>query len=378
MKKHVLGLFLLALAFFAPANVGQATLVTLPSPIFWPGLSSFSSSNAPSFSNTITVDAAGEYLAYVFTARENMVVSHVGFRLSAPASGSPTATVTIENLDSGGLPSGTPSFGSSAGTSATLVANTNPLVALGASATIPAGSDFAVKIAYASGTSFVLSQVGGVAFPNATAKPYLVNNTGTPTRSIMPSGALIGLGSSATTFYQVPGAIPLSSISGGTFNNTSAAKRGLRFTLPFNCRIVGIRWYNANAAGDYNALLLDDAGSTIESTPFDGDTNGVTNNGPSQVFFDTPFIGSAGTTYRAAIEPTTATNVNLSTMVLVSSSYRAASPLGTTGHYTTFTTGGGWDDSETGTVPLMDIIIDQIDNGTGAGSSGGNSIIGVQ
>jgi hypothetical protein len=344
------------------------TLVSLPSPIYWPGLSSTRST--PTLGTAVTLDAAGEYVSYVFCAREDMTVSHVGFRAGVVA-GSPTCTVGIEAPDSSGFPAGSAGFGSTNATTATISSNTWVLTALGGSATITKGQVFCVKIAYASGTS-VIVQHTALSAPCAIALPYSVVNTGSPTRTVMEQNiANIALGSDSTTFYQVPGAFPISAISGNTFNNTNAAKRGLRFTPPMRCRVIGLRWYGTTSFGDFNAAIYDDTtGSAVEvsnsSTAFDGEYSAVANSGNNIIFFDNAVTCSAGTTYRAAIEPTSATNVNLSTITLPSASYRGASPAGATAHYTTFVT-GGWTDTATDQLPLMDIVIDQVDDGTGTG-----------
>ena len=168
-------------------------------------------------------------------------------------------------------------------------------------------------------------------------------------------------------------------MTGGGFSNSVAgAKRGLRFTIPMNARIVGIRLSTQNSAGDYNVCIYDDAGSELSNscTAYTGAVAPAAATGVNWTFLDNTVTVTAGTTYRAAIEPTSATNVRLDAFVLPSASYRGATPIGTTGHYTTFTTAGGWVDSATDTVPLMDILLDQVDNGTGAGTSGGRIIGG--
>jgi hypothetical protein len=148
------------------------------------------------------------------------------------------------------------------------------------------------------------------------------------------------------------------------------------------CRVIGLRWFGANAVGDVNAAIYDDTvGTAVElsssSTAFDGDNTAasVSPNRPFTVYFDNPVTCNAGTTYRAAIEPSSATNTNLYTLTLHSANYRGASPAGTTAHYTTFVT-GGWTDTATDQLPTMDIIIDQVDDGTGSGSSGGQRVFG--
>lgn len=348
------------------------TLVSLPSPILWPGIA-VTVAGAPTIAAGPTVDAAGEYIAYVFCAKEDMVVSHVGFR-AGTSTGSPTIEVRIETVDASGLPSGTLWATNTNGTTGTVSSNTNVLQALTASASITKGQVFCVKIAYASGTSQVIQVINNINTIPSASLPYIVTNTGTPTKSAFGNNSsLVALGSSSTTFYHVPGAYPLSAAGAGTFNNTNSAKRGLRFTPPMNCRVIGIRWFSASAVGDYNAVIYSDAGSELSSssTAFDGDYSGGIV--ATSVYFDNPVTLTAGTTYRAAIEPSSATNVNVSTITLPTVNYRTSSPAGTTAHYTTFAT-ATWTDTATDTLPLLDILIDQVDDGAG---SGGGGVIGV-
>lgn len=356
------------------------TLVTLPSPSFFPLVGNIT--NAVSLGTAATLTSAGHYIAYTFVAKEAMTVSHVGFR-AGTASGSPTIEVRIETLDPAtGLPSGTlwnSPTNTTNGTTGTISSNTYVLQALTASASIARGQVFSVKFALASGTSQVISSISNLSNSFASNAAQVIN-TGTPTKSALANtSAAIALGSSSTTFYQVPGTIPCSGNSGGTFNNTNSARRGLRFTPPMNCRAVGVRWFNGNQTGDFNAVLYDDAGSELgtSSTSFDGDYSGASNNGANIVYFDNSVSLTAGITYRVAIEPTSATNVNVPTITLPSTSYQSGSPLGTMGHYTTYAS-GSWDDGATNqaNVPLMDLIYDQVDNGSGTGGGGVIGVIG--
>lgn len=348
------------------------TLVSLQSPIYWPGIGNVN--NTPAYSNPTSLTAAGHYHAYIFVAREDMVISHVLYRVGA-STGSPTVTVSIETIDATGLPAGADGFGSTnSGASGALTANTVTLAALGGSATITKGTPFAVKIAYTSGTTVSMSAVANVNSQYSSALPYMVINTASAVKTAMSTtngAGIVAVGSSATTFYQLPGAmVPYSNVAGGgAFNNTNSAKRGLVFTIPMNCRCIGIRFFNGTSTGNYNAVIFDNGGTPAElsssSTAFDGDLNAV-NASMLNVYFDNTVTLTAGTTYRAVIEPTSATNVTMLTYTLSSTNYRGATPLGTAGNYTTFAT-ATWTDSATTDVPLLDIIIDQIDNGSGTG-----------
>lgn len=348
------------------------TLVSLPSPINFPGIVGKPTGGA--FFNTIaSLTSVGHYQAVIFVAREDMVVSHVGVRLGAVA-GSPTLTVTVETVDTTtGLPNGA-GFGSSSGTTGTVTSSSNVLQALGASATIPKGTVYAVKFALASGTSAVIQGLGNTAYGGNSNLPYFANNTGTPAKAVVGTTTpTVAVGSSATTFYQADGSIPLSAVANGAFNNSTAgAKRGLLFTPPMDCRAIGIKWQNEAATGAFNAVLYDNSGSELSSssTAFGSTVQGTAYS--THVYFDSPVTLSAGTPYRIAIEPTSTTNVNVSTFTLVSADYRSASPAGTTAQYTTFTTAGGWVDSGNEAIlPVMDVILDQVDDGAGTGGGGG-------
>lgn len=354
------------------------TLVSLPSPILWPGLLG-DVNTAPGLGNLTTLTSVGHYWAYIFCAREAMTISHVGFRAGTVA-GSPTAEVRIETVDgSTGLPSGTLWATNTNGTTGTVTTGSNVLQALTASASITAGQIFCVKIVLASGTSIIVQQTGSAASPYDSALPYTVVNTGTPTKAVLNGTGSIALGSSSTTFYQVPGTIPISAVTAGAFNNTNGARRGLRFTPPMKCRVIGLRWFGSNAVGDVNAAIYSDAGSELSSssTAFDGDNTAASASGnrPFVVYFDNPVTCDAGTTYRAVIEPSSATNSNLYTYTLPSADYRRASPAGTTAHYTTYAS-AAWNDTNTTVLPYMDVLIDQVDDGTGSGSGGGQRVFG--
>lgn len=348
-------------------------LVSLGGPIAWPGLVP-SVAGGFSTSSYANLTSAGHYIAYIYAASQDMVISHVGFRV-ATATGSPTADVRIETVDASGFPSGTLWGTNTNIVTGTLSANTNTLQALTASATITKGQVFCVKLAYASGTALAIGYMD-VSLPKNLVMPYRVTNTGTPTKGLLNAETpILALGSSSTTFYCIPGAFPINGLTAGTFNNTNSARRGLRFTIPMNCRAVGIHWYNNGQIGDYNATLYNDAGTELSSssTAYDGDYAVASSNGTSYVYFDNTVTLTAGTIYRISIEPTTATNCNVYAYSFLAPEYRSATAAGTGCLYTTFAT-GAWTDTATSNLPVMDLLIDQVDNGSGGAASGGGII----
>lgn len=375
--KKILGIFLSLVIAIAPVNVGMATLVTIPAPLIYPGIVGAVTGTVALATNT-TLTATGHYASVVFVARENMVISHVGFRTGTVSGTTPQITASIETIDgTTGIPSGSNAGGSTPSAGTTVSSNTYTLLALGGSATLAKGAMFAVKTALTSGTtpSVVIQGVSQLTLPSQTSLPYNVNNTGTPTKSIINGMSLFALGSSATTFYQMPGALPFNAVGTNAFNNTNSAKRGLKFSLPFNCRIIGIRFVNGQT-GDFNAGIYDASGAGVGSTvtAYDGDNQASSASTTSLVYFSTALSYTAGTTYYAAIEPTSATNSNVSTFTLPSTDYLSATPAGNNGIYSVFAT-SAWTDDNT-KIPLLDILIDQIDNGAGSGGAGGRIIGG--
>lgn len=335
-------------------------LQNIAKPLPWPGINLANTTVVVGASTTL--DASGEYECYIGYAREAMAVSHVGFRV-AVATGSPTVDVRIETVDAAtGLPSGTLWATTTNIVTGALSTGWN-LVALTSTANIAKGQAFAVKILYNGGTSVQLNNVGGV-IEGQKAVPYRVVNTGTPTKTVLSATPAMALGSSSTTFYRLIGMLPIITVTGGTFNNTNSAKRGLRFQVPFACRVTGLRHYLGTAVGDFNIAILDDSGSELSgsSTAYEGDIGLNTVSGSVDLFFDNPVILQPNTWYRATVEPSSATNSAVMFFTLPSSDYQSGMPGGSNSHYTTFAS-ATWDDTGTDKLPLMDILIDQLDDG---------------
>jgi len=354
------------------------TLVTLRKPFLWPGVTG-KVTLQPSLGTTITLDGAGDHLSYVFAAREAMTITHIGFK-PATATGSPTIDVRIETVGATGLPSGTLWGTNTNIVTGAIASNTYNQQALTASASISAGQVFAIKLAYASGTNLTFHQLGSITW-ESEAFPYEVRQiagSDAKAATLQTTLGCFSAWSSSTTPYFLEGMVPASAFANNSFNNTNSAKRGLKFTAPFNGRLIGVRFYHAGQAGDFNVVLFDNGGTPAElgstSTAYDGDVSGGANTGSLFCPFDNPVTIAAGTVYRAMVEPSSATNVNLSTLTVPGADYRNATPWGTDGHYTTFAS-AAWDDTNTTVFPIMDLVFDQIDNGAGTGGSGGQRVI---
>jgi hypothetical protein len=284
-------------------------------------------------------------------------VTDVGFLIGS-ATGSPTADVRIETVDSSMNPSGT-LFGTNTNAISATLTNGWNTVTLTAAASIPRGSIFAVKIVYNSGTSFQTKRkTDGL----RNGLPFHVTNvTGSAVKSSVCF--LMALGSSPTDWYAIPGMAAEVTTQTITFNNSVAgAKRGLRFKVPVACRCAGFQIGQPIFSGDFNLRLEDDSGAELSGSSIAVDGSVGWGAVGYYYFFDNPVDLDANTWYRVSIEPTTGTNVQFFVQNLPSADYRHT--LGWDGgncQYFTHTTAGGFDDSDTDTVPFCFLLLDQIE-----------------
>jgi hypothetical protein len=358
-------------------------LQTLPSPLFYPGMLK-NSTAAPNSGNSSTIvnDGTPRYVAYVFSAKEAMTVSHVGI-MHGTVTASGALTLQMTTVDGSGVPSTLlGATNSAAVNTGALTSSTFTLHALAESATITKGQVFALKMLHQGGTSVQTRVWSSAASPAAYANfPYQITDV---TGSAVKSGAgikMVVFGSDATTFYQVDGTMPASStsVSANAFSDSVAgAKRGAIFQVPFKCTASGAKVYAAASSGGFNAAIYDSGGAELSSssTAWDADHSANGDGVAAHVMFDNDVTLSPGTDYRLVIEPTSATNCNMYTAAISSTIYRAAWPGGTNWFYTTFTTAGGWVDSATTSIPFIDLIITKLDDGVSSGGSRGGLIGG--
>ena len=343
------------------------TMITLDRPLIYPG--GFTATDILLFGNSGTLDAAGEYVANIYQATEAMTISHAGFRPGTIV-GSGAADLRIETVGADGNPSGTLWAANTNIATGALTTDTWALFALTASATIAKGDFFAFVIQYNAGTSLQVGQLGTSSNTTQMSSAYYrVTNTGTPTKSVPNHFLNAVLGSGATTFYNLPGMMPITAETDPDFNSGSATFRyGIRFKVPFKTRFRGVSFVAGNATGDFTVALYDDAGTLQGSLAVDGDTP----RDGAPFLIDEDIELAKDTWYRATIEATSVTNVELQYITLPSADYISGTPWGANCHLTSWD-GAAWDDTNTTFLPLMQIAIDQIDDGTGTGSTGGGA-----
>lgn len=337
----------------------------------WPGVTR---SGLATTGGSTTLDAAGEYHAIAIYAHQDMAISHVFLKLNA-VSGSPTADIRIETMDaSTGLPSGTLWATNTNIVTGTLT-TTGAAHALTATANVSKGQWFVVKIAYNSGASLQL--FSAVAMAIVQSVNYSIVNTGTPSRGV-GTNVSIGIGPSATQMYHIGGGTyPLISTSGVVnVNNTNGGRIGGRFELPFKAEIHGVR--TALLANDADISIYEDGGGAVSGATgsFDASAAAPSSGLPfTDVIFATPFVPTINTRYRAAIVPTTGSNVGLRSWEVTAAGLLTGCPGEGLIHRTDYTTSGGWVETAA-QLPNIDLIIKRLDDGVGGGDSSPRIIVG--
>lgn len=358
------------------------TLQTLALPVVWPGFAQPAGNTAFGPATSGVTTASGAYIAWIFRAHQAMTVTDLGCRINT-ATGSPVGVLSLNALGATGLADGAILGAGNAGfvTFNPLTAAAINVGALGASVSLAAGDKFAVKLACTGGTSFVIQATTAVR--DLINAPYLDNNGAKAAlTSSTPNTPALLIGSSSSAFYPVFGNYPgaNSASVNEAFDNTSSAARGAMFRLPFKARVCGMQVYHNAEDGDVIVSINagDATGAVLSSsdTAEDGDHNAETATGFTTYMFDNPVTCDAGTDYRAVVAGNASGN-NTSVMyaVLGSANYRSGWPGGSTFQYTSRTS-TTWTEASTTRVPIINLLLDQLDDGLSAGGGAGPLIRG--
>lgn len=361
------------------------SIVTIPGGLIIPSV--HYAIGAPVLSFVGSMTASGHKVAYIFQAPKTGNIRKVIWGTRSITSGSGTVDVRVETLDETVTPA-TPSgtlFGTNTNGSQSVVStddNVTFTTTLTADAAVTAGDNLAVVIVWAGTLNgqflTALAAPSGTrpwAFPYATA----FGASWAVVASVTP---MLALEYSDGTYEPINGVYPTcASITTHTIGTgTTPDVVGLRFQLAFPARVKGI-WATVNCGGDYAVRLVTTAYNQgaatgiLASVVRDKDTRASTPS-PQLYMFATPQNISKNTNYRAIIEPTTATTIDVYSLPVASAAQQGAWMAGS--NFITSTakdpTGDGdWTNLNSGTfaAPFIGLIIDGFDDELGAGGTGG-------
>lgn len=339
-------------------------LQTLPVPLLYP--SWLQHRNTISVTTTIAINGAGKHMSLVFLVPKTGNISAIGY-LPGTVSGAGSLDVRLETVAGTGFPSGT-LFGTNTNGASSPTSNTWAWVTLTAAAAVTRGQIVAAKLLYASGTS-VTPQVMATNAPPDTGFPYTALFT---TADAVDAGPLIiGIKYDDGSVSFIGNPIASSTTVSQTINTgTTPDEVGIKFTVPFSCKVSGAIYSTSAAGTTYAVKLYDGSDNLLESvTGIDGDH--VSDATSSRfVLFDTDVTLSPSTVYRLTLLPEAASNITIYRLSVDASASRGGLPGGLDAMKTERTDAGAWTDTNT-QWPFIGLVISALDDGAGGGGGGG-------
>lgn len=344
----------------------------------------------PGTTLTITLDAATEKAAYVFvvpTAGGNLTVTDVIFLVSGYAS-TGNLDVRIETLGADGNPTGTLA-GTNTNATVSISSDGIKTATLTASASLTAGTAYAVVFAYSSGNYGIAgwnieagnrqSLIGGHI---GYVRSY-IGGAWSAVTSHSNFGPQFALKLSGGGYANLPGMNAFSAINRTTFNNTtSVRKRGAAITPRFAGRVCGwAMWGGGVNSSDFIMELRSTGGSLLATYTADKDMGtfygsaGVNYGAFCRGYFAATYDITAGTTYDLLMVPNSATNMQVHTAsIIVTGETNSIQALpGQADCIQVEIDSGSVRTTDNTKWPLMSLLFSHLDDGAGGG--GGSSLI---
>ena len=312
------------------------------------------------------IDAAGEKQGGTFYATATATIRKVGFPVQLVTS-SGDVDVRIETIDATtGLPSGTLVHASADATITISATGWNTAdFGDGNGAPVTRGTQYAVVI-QDNASSAPNIQIGVSNNDQFSDFPYQLGFVSSWAK-VSNVNPIFSLEFADATYMVLPlNNQHVATAATSVFSNASSPDhRGLKFQVPFACRIAGCwTWFDMD--GNADIKLYDSDGTTVlETQGVDKDIRRTTAGNIQIVWFDNSEILTIDTFYRIAVAPSTTTSIRYYNVSINSTAIMDSLP-GTSNWHSTSKKDAGWTDV-TSTRPVIGLIIDQLDNGVSAG-----------
>lgn len=172
------------------------------------------------------------------------------------------------------------------------------------------------------------------------------------------------------TYAHAQGVAPVKLLNNMSIDTgTTPDEIGIIFQVPFASRAAGF-WIIADLDGDADIVLYDSDGtSVLQSFSLDKDLQFSGAVRPLAGVFSGGSVLTKDTNYRLVAKPTSLTNIVLREIEVDIAAQMDAMPAGQNFHRTERTDAGSWTQT-TMKIPLMGILLDQLDDGVGGSASG--------
>lgn len=177
------------------------------------------------------------------------------------------------------------------------------------------------------------------------------------------------------SFAYIPGTIPSSDLGQTSGNNSNSAEFGIKFQVPFKCKIGGAI-LSIDLDGDADVVLYDASDVVLESVSLDKDRRPATVDLYFAAIFDTEITLNINTVYRLVVKPTSVTNVIVK-HITVTSAARLDQLSGGQNFHKTNRTGGAWTDTLT-QYPFISLLITALDDGANVISGGSGAVASMR
>ena len=297
-----------------------------------------------------TIDASGEYAAWVVQANRACDVSTIYYKLATVTTGA-TMDVRIETVDTTtGLPSGTLLDTNTNGND--VVADTDDELITSATmtsnASVTQGQIFAVKVLFGTGANLQVD-VGGAYIATFQSFPYPVSFVGAVGTKHAIRHNNLAIGCSDGTFLNLPNTYLMRSVNTLVVNSSDSPDEiGNVFTLPMSVTVCGahVTLNNTNEV-DSTITLYDSSDNVLASSTLDGDVVAASTNMENHTLLFTSNVTiSANSTYRITWTPETTTDSIFHEINYDVAAVKAAFPFGTW-EKTERTNDGAWTDTDT-------------------------------
>lgn len=299
-------------------------------------------------SGTLLNNSTQQRLAVIFQADKTGSIDRIWFR-GAVVTTSQSVTVSIQSVDANFLPSGSVIGGT--GTQATIAATTNYEVTLSSSASVTAGTWYAVVVEWTSTQGSI--QVQAVAGQGIACKFAIHNGTSWARSAVQMMFTARYTDNSFTT--NTPIFVTTATSTAFAQNTAGSDEYGLLWTPDQSWRLAGVVWYSGSTvtAGGLPVICCYDNGGSSLGTISDGVQLSSISNG---LMFATPIQLTSGTPIRLTVQPSNNTSVSLYRYTFPNSDLLAASPWGSAYQSTKRVDLGSWTDESLILNSLIPIV----------------------
>lgn len=371
-------LVVISIMLFAACIAAFAALVSLPGPIVVPWASPAVVLIGTSY---LTVNDDTDEMAYICQIPKTGTLTQLAFTVGTVTVADTAVPVRIVNLTTGGNPDDASLYKTSPDSTGTANISTSSTVVAasinggtGVSCTLGDVIGVVIQRTASTGTlnaQIKYNQIPGNALPQIQDYNITAGTTWTKT-----------VGSPMLMFNIGGWTAPIGCSGGGLISLTSStiaspAEAGILVNLPFSARAIGVAAqviFPAASSAKFT-LYSDPTGTPVSraATPaIDTDiSTSISAARPFRSYFTAPFTISANTNYVVAMSPQDATSLSLQ-YFSCNATYAASNPTGSGGVlYSRANSASGAFSPTTTNIPIMGLIIDQVDSG---GTGGPNFI----